>query len=254
MDLKYLDKKTLTSISRDEFQAQTPYPWANPYGILTDWGYNELANHMPNIAFFEKDFGSQRKYGQTSHDRYRFWYQKTKGEIPLPWQEFISELNGPEYRQFIETLMGVKRFDLRLEWHYTVAGCSVSPHLDGVSTIGTHLFYFNLPEEWDKAWGGETLVLDERDKKFDMQSAPTFEDFGITEVEHIGNYSSLFQNQENAWHGVRELVSPPGTFRKLFTVFIEEPVPPLQKYKNQMTTIVRRLKNVFAISNKAQQS
>jgi hypothetical protein len=245
MVLKYLDEKALTSVSPEEFHSMKPYPWANPYGILTEWGYKKLVSNMPDINCFEKDFGSQRKYGQTSHDRYRLWYHKTKGKVPQAWQEFINELNGQEYRNFISTLMKVTKFDLRLEWHYTVGGCSVSPHLDGVSTIGTHLFYFNLQEEWDSSWGGETLVLDERENKFGMQSSPTFEDFGVTVLKHIGNYSGLFRNQENAWHGVRELTSPPGKFRRIFSVFIEQPVSPIQKYKDRARSIIHRIKKVL---------
>ena len=244
MVLKYLNTETLSAIQPEDFHSRKPYPWANPYGILTEWGYRELATHMPDIAYFEKDFGSARKYGQPPHDRYRFWYNKTKGIIPTEWQAFIDELNGKEYHDCIEGLMRVKNFDLRLEWHYTVNGCSVSPHLDGTSTIGAHLFYFNLPEEWNEAWGGETLILDEGEKSIGMQSSPSFDDFIIHPIKHVGNYSSIFKNQSNAWHGVRELTSPAGVSRKIFTVFIEKRESPILKYTHRAKNIARRIKKV----------
>lgn len=249
--MTYLNEEVLAGISESEFQQQRPFPWMNPHGILSDWGFDDLVAHMPDIVFFEKDFGAARKYGQPSHDRYRLWYDKAKGNLPPSWQAFIRELNGPGYHQFIARCLGVKEFDLRLEWHYSVGGCSVSPHLDGFSTLAAHLFYFNPPHEWDPAWGGQTLILDQGAREFGMESNPRFDDFKkIIVTNCIGNYSVLFKNQLNAFHGVKELQSPPGTFRKMFTVFIEKREPLAHRSVAKIKNFLRPIRDAVLARKK----
>ena len=55
----------------------------------------------------------------------------------------------------------------------------------------------------------------------------------------VDNYSFLFKNAVDSWHGVRALTCPPGKFRKLFNVIYEFPeIPePLNKvYLNSPLT------------------
>jgi hypothetical protein len=40
--MTYLDVKRLQAIDPGCFRAQTPYPWVNPAGLLTDSGYDRL--------------------------------------------------------------------------------------------------------------------------------------------------------------------------------------------------------------------
>jgi hypothetical protein len=49
-----------------------------------------------------------------------------------------------------------------MHWHYTPAGKSVSPHCDSFNKIGSQIFYFSTPEDWDRSWGGETVILDDK--------------------------------------------------------------------------------------------
>ena len=80
----------------------------------------------------------------------------------------------------------------------------------------------NTPENWNPDWGGDTLILDDNGR-FDRKSAPDFEDFDQAwSGTSMGNTSLLFQRQERSWHGVREITCPPGKYRKVFIVVIND--------------------------------
>ena len=92
---------------------------------LAVWGERARRGSLP--ALFDEVFGKRRKYGQQSHDRYTLDWS---ADLPVAasWREFVGEVQGPEYRRFLTALFGTSVFDLRLHWHYTPTGCSVSPH------------------------------------------------------------------------------------------------------------------------------
>src|SRR5262249_24417627 len=144
--------------------------WINPEGLLTEEGYGRLLASLPDVSLFTSRFGMTRKHGQQSHDRLALEYHDGLG-LARPWQEFITELKGAEYQHFLRTLMGTRAFELLFHLHYTPNGCSVSPHYDAHRKLGSHIFYFNTPEDWDSAWGGETLILDDGGR-FNSKAAP----------------------------------------------------------------------------------
>ncbi len=90
----------------------------------------------------QKRFGVKRAHGQQSHDRYTLEYRK---DLPLSphWKQFLAELQGEPYSNFLKRLFGVKSLELNFHWHYTPNGCSVSPHCDAKHKLGSHIFYFN---------------------------------------------------------------------------------------------------------------
>jgi hypothetical protein len=229
--MKFLNTAVLDAVDPPSFRKQRPFPWTNPRGILTEEGYALLCKDFPDISIFEKDYGRARKFNQPPHDRYRLHYHKAGGKLPRPWEEFIAELEGSEYRDFIGRLLGVKAFDLRLEWHQTEGGSVVSPHLDGSTTYGAHLFYFNTDTEWKPEWGGATLIL-VSSKKWPIESNPQFSDFKAIPVQYRNNHSLIFLNCSSAWHGVYPLSSPPGVYRKLFTVFVSKRPSPRERLRN----------------------
>lgn len=107
-------------------------------------------------------------------------------------------------------------------WFFTPSGCSVSPHCDHKDKIGAHLFYMNTKDDWDPAWGGETLLFDDGGK-LPRSSAPDFSDFQQTiSSNSVGNYSLLFARTTNSWHGVKEISCQEGSYRKLFMVAIKK--------------------------------
>lgn len=242
--MRYIDEEKLKSVLRLGFSNSRPFPWSAEIGFLREEAFNILCANMPDIALFEHDFGMGRKFGEKPHERFRLWYHKIKpGKLPKPWQEFIAELNSPEYLDFISHAYDVKDFYLRLEWHYTPTGATVHPHLDGYTTYGAHLFYFNPSEYWRPEWGGATQVLEGK-RKFELYDHPDFDDFKIVgEASCIGNASLMFKNSAESWHAVDTLKAPENVYRRLFTVFISKPEPGFlvrvyQKLKSLLKRIV----------------
>src|SRR3546814_10913506 len=118
-------------------------------------------------------------------------------------------------------MFGCRNFKLRMHWHYTPAGKSVSPHCDSFNKIGSQIFYFSTPEDWDSSWGGETVILDDQGK-FPYRSAPKWEDFaGATPADTTGNRSLLFARKPHSGHGVRAIECPPGKLRKVLILVFE---------------------------------
>ena len=217
----YLDYERLAAMDAREFQAGEPYPWANPEGLLTPEGYRQLIATLPDYSTFEECFGVARAHGQRSHDRYALEYDEALDVAP-PWHEFVRELRGPVYHRFLKRMFGRGRLTLRFHWHYTPRGCSVSPHCDARHKLGSHIFALNTPDDWDPAWGGQTVILDDGGR-FSRRSAPGFDDFdSAVAAENTGNRSVLFARRGNSWHGVQELRCPEGMFRKVFIVVIED--------------------------------
>ncbi len=217
--MHYLDIEKLKSLGREEFMATSPYPFYNPYGLLTEQGFEDLLHNMPPLSSFGEIFGKERRAGQMPHDRYSLEYAPGM-DVPAPWQEFIAELCSDDYRGEIERLLGARRAEFRFHWHYTPSGCSVSPHCDARREHGSHLFYFNSTEDWQAEWGGSTLVLDDGGR-LDYNSAPDLEAFdGVHEMDTLGNYSALMLRTDHAWHAVRPIECPEDSLRRVFIVVV----------------------------------
>ena len=215
--MHYLNFDKLEAIDAAKFRSTSPFPWINPAGLLTEEGYDQLLNNMPDVALFEKKFGYGRIAGQKPHDRYSLEYAPGT-PVPQPWQEFIAELCSDRYRNCLARLFGARKINLRFHWHYTPNGCSVSPHTDSVREHGSQLFYFNSAKDWDPAWGGDTLVLDDGGQ-LEFESAPQLEDFkNEISAQSIGNYSLIFERTRHSWHAVREIRCPEDRLRCVFIV------------------------------------
>ena len=218
--MQYLDESALNGLDAQAFRSRRPYPWWNLADVLREDAFQRLRAELPPVTMFEKLFGKARRHGQQSHDRYALEYQPGLA-LSESWQSFIAELQGPVYRAWLGRAMGSDGFDLQFHWHYTPAGASVSPHCDAKRKLGSHIFYFNTAQDWDPAWGGETIILDDGGR-FNPHSAPAFEDFDAQEpADALGNRSLLFVRNGNSWHGVREIRCPPDALRKVFIVVIE---------------------------------
>ncbi len=217
--MNYLDPARLEAIDTQAFLRQKPYPWVNPAALLTDAAYDVLRKNLPNLDLFERHFGIVRAHEQTSHDRFALEYEPSLA-VPAPWHEFVRELQDPVYRAFLRRLFGTRWLRLSFHWHYTPTGCSVSPHCDAKHKLGSHIFYFNTEADWDPAWGGETLILDDGGR-FPRRSAPSFEKFDhTTPARALGNRSLLFRRGAKSWHGVRVVSCPEDRMRKVFIVVI----------------------------------
>jgi len=217
--MKYINIDMLRQLSLDDFMAIKPYPYFNPRGLLTEEGFQALLDNMPPLDMFDDIFGKERRAGQAPHDRYSLEYSPGL-PVPQPWQEFIGELCSDDYRREIERLFSARKVEFRFHWHYTPSGCDVSPHCDARREHGSHLFYFNSEQDWDPAWGGSTLVLDDGGK-LDFNTAPPLEEFdAIHECDSIGNYSALMLRTDHSWHAVRPIESPEDRLRRVFIVVV----------------------------------
>ena len=221
---RYLNSSVLDAIDPASFQHQEPFPWTNPQFFIRPERYQELLDTLPDIGRFRAFFGKQRKHGQASHDRYVLDYEDGM-ELAAPWQQFIDELRGPVYRDFICRLLNVSTVRFRFHWHFTPDGGEVSPHCDSRGKIGSQIFYLNTENDWNRDWGGETVVLDDGGR-IDPDNAPGFEDFDAEyPAETADNRSLLFGRRGNSWHGVRRINCPEGHYRKVFIVVFEEHRP-----------------------------
>ncbi|NOX67629.1 MAG: hypothetical protein GXP15_00430 [Gammaproteobacteria bacterium] len=242
--MQYLNMDRLDSLDGKAFQTQDPFPWINPKGALSETGYRQLLSTLPDVSLFDKSFGYQRKHGQQAHDRYVLEYMDG---LPVsdPWTAFIAELRGPEYHDFVCRMLGIRDFDLNCHWHYAPSGCSVSPHLDSARKYGSQIFYFNTTEDWQADWGGQTVVLSDRNRKIRVPN-PEFEDLEcVATSQTIGNYSLLFAQGPHSWHGVRALNCPENRLRKIFIVVINR-LTPLLRLRRAVGDLPRGLSSAAA--------
>jgi len=220
--MNYLNRECLEKLSAEEFQKRQPYPWAGLEQSLTPEGYERLRETLPSVEGFNKMVGVKRAYGQGPHDRFLLHYRPGL-DIAEPWKEFIAELQGPVYLDFLKRVLGPRTFIPTFEWYYAWEGCAVSPHCDAARKLATHIFYFNTQDDWDSAWGGEILILDS-ERKFPTHSGPSFDELKVAaSVEPRGNGSLLFERTPHSWHGVRPLRCPAGKLRYLFLITINIP-------------------------------
>lgn len=220
--MSYLDFERLAAIDPVAYQTRAPYPYANPEGLLRPDAFQRLVDNLPPTSLFEEVQGKKRAHGQRPHDRLALEYEPGL-PLPAPWQEFIDELQGSEYKRLLCRLVGAPSLELRFHWHWATTGNSVSPHCDRQRKLGSHIFYLNTESDWQAEWGGETIVLDDSGR-FTRNSAPKFADFdNEIHAQAIGNWSFIFTRRGNSWHGVQEITCPAGAYRKVFIAVIDKP-------------------------------
>lgn len=215
--LTFLNQACIDNFDIDAFKRARPFPWANPQGMLTQSGHQQLLENLPLIDDFSTSFGKRRRYNQVSHNRYMLAYRRGMA-LCAPWQAFIDELTSDYYRNFVAQLLGKRAIRLEFHWHYTPNGCSVSPHCDVKSKLGTHIFYMNTQSDWQPEWGGQTVLLDD-DQQLSYRSNPDFEAFAdAVDTQTENNRSLIFQRTDHSWHGVRPIHCPNGHMRKIFAI------------------------------------
>jgi hypothetical protein len=224
--MAYLDTGRLAAIAADAatFLDRKPYPWAGLQDVIVRDGFRQLAAELPSADLFAAEFGKVRGYGQQSHDRYALQYRPRLDERLAPsWREFIGELSAQPYQEFVRRTFGLgdnERFVLSMHWHHAPAGASVSPHADARRKVGSHIFYFNTEDDWDPAWGGQTVVLDDDGKLSPHASPPVDSLREVARSQILGNMSFIFKRTEHSWHAVRPIACPPDRLRKVFIVVI----------------------------------
>ena len=220
--MNYLNRERLESLSSEDFKNRQPYPWAEIEQSLTPEGYETLRETLPAVEGFNRLEGIKRAYGQAPHDRYLLHYRPGV-ELAGPWREFLAELQGPVYQQFLRRVLGPHNFIPTFEWYYAWEGCAVSPHCDAARKLATQIFYFNTEDDWSAEWGGEILILDS-ERRFPVHCGPDFDQFKVAaSLRPRGNGSLLFERTKHSWHGVQPLRCPPGKLRRLFLITVNVP-------------------------------
>jgi hypothetical protein len=221
----FLDFEKLGDIAAHsaDFLNRRPFPWSSLDGLIREDGFKQLRSDLPPLELCEAQFGLERAFGQKGHDRYALQYSpKLDSQIAPSWRGFVGELHSEAYGDFVRKTFGLaphERFVLSMHWHYAPRDASVSPHTDARRKIGSHIFYFNA-EDWDPAWGGQTLVLDDGGIG-KAHTAPSFESLREAAASDIlGNKSFIFKRTEHSWHGVRPLACPAERYRTVFIVVI----------------------------------
>lgn len=232
--MRYLNKDVMDALSPETFSKQYPYPWAGIKDIILPDQFIRLHESFPPLHKFAYQEHIKRQFGQRPHNRFyaifegfSFVRSHQDSAILKPedlsdsWREFIEEiLTDATYRRWVNSLVGTEKWKISLSWHVGIRGSEVSPHVDDMAKIGTHIFYFNTSEDWDEGWGGQFLVLGE---KAISEKNPDVEDFiAVIPSMITDNRSVIFKNKENAWHGVKSLVCPEGKYRRLFNVIFEK--------------------------------
>ena len=214
----YLNLARMQQIDALTFRERRPFPWVNVQGFIYDEGFRQLCEDLPDISLCERQTAGETNYG----DRYALQYRPGL-ELPQPWRDFITELEGAEYSKFLRRLFGLRprqRIELTMHWHFSPKGFSLAPHVDASRKLGSHIFYLNTAADWDPRWGGQTLVLDDGGR-LHPKSRPQFQDLQeVAASEILGNQSFIFQRNEHSWHGVRPLECPPDKLRKVFIVVV----------------------------------
>ena len=192
-------------------------PHANFVDFIQPKYYRGLLKLFPTDDLFKDEFPEERKHGQRPHCRRFFCIGETQGskyfddyllepnKLPPIWQNFIMTIyNSGQYKSFIRRALDCKDFKFRFDFHRTRGGLDVSPHIDSLGKIGSHLFYF-MPDEWTDLSGGKTIFY--LGKKVNKMN-PEPKDFkkSVT-TSVIGNRSCLFKNVEDGWHGVTQVNS-----------------------------------------------
>jgi hypothetical protein len=255
-EIRFINSDLSQRYKPEAFRAERPFPWTSFSRFLTPEGFDALCRDFPDLRFFEKHENIPKPYNQRPHNRYYLAYEDSiyhphenpeegvirHSELPSAWQEFLRELEGEEYRRFLQSFLDVSEFQIRYAWHIGVDGSEVSPHCDAKNKIATHIFYFNTSDDWRIEWGGETLILC---GKRTPALNPDFTDFDrAIPVSFLDNSSYLFKNAPDAWHGVRKLSTPEGKYRKLFNVILtEKPRPAARILKNYVQPLFARLSN-----------
>ena len=205
--MTYVDVKRLQSIDPVSFRAQTPYPWVNPAGLLTDAGYDRLRENLPDVSL---SLPTSTRLGSTG-SRITIVSPFPIGMIyrsPRPGKRWFQNCVAETIKGFCVGSLGFDR--LSCPSSGIIRRRNARSHRIATPTVNlVRIFFISTPSKIGiRLQGGETLILD-NGGRFNFRSAPRFEEFErIAVAEALGNHSLLFARKGHSWHGVRALTCP----------------------------------------------
>ena len=200
----------------EAFASRAPFPSQRWDAFVAAPFFGRLVDEFPPRDRFERHERRPREW-QRPHDRY--YLGDVRAGLSDAWRAAVDAFSSTLYRRFLARMLGAEPRHIRFAWHRSVRGDEVSPHNDAEEKLGTHIFYCHAAGAWDRAWGGDTLLLGGRRED---AAHPDFVDFvERTAVGALDSQCLLFRRTDASWHGVEPLTCPDGCDRQTFHVIAE---------------------------------
>jgi hypothetical protein len=215
-----------------EIDRRRPYPWHRYDSFVERSYFDRLRDDFPPAGWFRHDRNRDRG-PQRPHDRYLLKWSAgsaaSDGIVPHAqlapsWRRFIEALQSDAFVRYFAAVLREQPHLIRFDWHRSYRGCEVSPHPDDPYKIGTMVYYFNTPHDWNASYGGDTLLLGGLQRP---SRAPESSDFAtVTAVPMLETQCFFFRRSSDSWHAVAPLQCPDGVFRNTFHAIAERERPP----------------------------
>ena len=175
-----------------------------------------------NFIMYERKMGHDKTYKQCGRHFIVPGDNKIyKGEeLSDIWHELFEDLHSVEYREAMESLIGVSLKNAYLGadfWRFDPgSGCYIAPHADVPWKIVTHLFYY--VKTWDKDWGG-MLRYHDCDKMDDV----------AIEVVPSMKISPVLVRSDRSFHSIETVNKKAPESRTVLDIVFYNQIPPEPK-------------------------
>jgi hypothetical protein len=182
------------------YNSAEPYPHIFLENFLEEWAANKALSEFPNVqdsGWIHYVHVNEKKHGLNKMDL-----------LPPFIRQLITELNSPQFLEYISTLTGIKNLlpDDMLEGgglHQSKRGGFLNIHAD--FTVHPHkrnwkrrvniLVYLN--KNWEKSYGGDLELWDRKMKGC------------VQKIEPIFNRCVIFNTDEDSYHGLPDPIQCP---------------------------------------------
>jgi hypothetical protein len=182
------------------YKSAEPYPHIFLENFLEEWAANKALSEFPNVqdsGWIHYVHVNEKKHGLNKMDL-----------LPPFIRQLITELNSPQFLEYISTLTGIKNLlpDDMLEGgglHQSKRGGFLNIHAD--FTVHPHkrnwkrrvniLVYLN--KNWEKSYGGDLELWDRKMKGC------------VQKIEPIFNRCVIFNTDEDSYHGLPDPIQCP---------------------------------------------
>ena len=185
------------SLFKTEFEKNKPFPHIVLDDFLTE-------SFFSSLKIYKEELDQKKGKKFTSQVEKNKWVSKNT-ELPYKIKTIIEYLNS---KKWIENLSGITSIDnifstkvgntSLANYHEMNDKGYLGPHVDHSDDPDTgHPHVLNLllylSKEWNKEWGGSTLLFDKNGKNI------------LNEVEYVPNRAIIFLHTPYSFHGVRRL-------------------------------------------------
>lgn len=176
-----------------------PFRYAVIDDLLTETQASQLSSDFPDGGFYRssRNFGSDKTY-QVDNNILLVLSgenQECKESLPNVWRDFLTFLEGREYRLALSEMLEIdlSKCHLEITLKKYKKNDYISAHTDRSWVDATHLFFLN--NHWESEWGGYLQLLTAEKEAF-LSLAPVF------------NRSVAFVRSDESWHEVTPVLHP----------------------------------------------